>query len=224
MSFSYADLNWDEVEESQEGGKVMFPSGVVKVQITKEDLRPANGKTMDTHAIQEFTFEVIEGQFKGATIKQMYNMLNPNETATRISRAMVKQIGMAVGVLPDGKIPVAAMMNKPFKVVVEHKVDDNRTYVDRNNVTRKSINTNFKKFYSIQSQVDGESQPQSSYQDFVKSLNGSDTVGSGVATPASRPVPTAPKTAPPPASLRTPPKMVTATPVVAEDDVEIPFN
>ena len=83
-----------KVEDIGEGNFSVVPPGIYHVIIVNSELkdnRAGNGKFL------EISYQIIEGQFIGKTVKDRINVMNPSETALRIGLSQLKKICDAVG-------------------------------------------------------------------------------------------------------------------------------
>jgi len=73
--------------------------GIYKVMIKSEERKPTksklDGKTDDDLLL--VTYQAVEGDMKGKTISQRYNIWNSNQTASNIAKQEIKRIANATG-------------------------------------------------------------------------------------------------------------------------------
>lgn len=90
MSNDYGFNSTDEVQYDTPG----LPVGTHKVMITKEERQPTKDGNAEFLAV---TYQAVEGEFKGKTQIQRYNLWNPNERTVSIARQELKKIADATG-------------------------------------------------------------------------------------------------------------------------------
>lgn len=73
-----------------------LPAGKYLAVITESEMKPT--KSGSGHYLQ-FTFEVIDGPYKGRYLWARLNLDNPNATAVQIAKAELSAVCRAVGVL-----------------------------------------------------------------------------------------------------------------------------
>jgi hypothetical protein len=88
------DFNANEVEPSADFEPI--PAGKYLAVITESEVKPNKA---GTGSYLQFTFQIIEGEYKGRFLWSRLNLDNPNETAVKIARAELSSICRAVGVM-----------------------------------------------------------------------------------------------------------------------------
>jgi hypothetical protein len=98
-----------------------IPAGKYLAVITESELKPTKS---GAGQYLEFTFQIIEGEYKGRSVWSRLNLDNPNATTVKIARAELSAICRAVGVLaPKDSLE---LHNIPLVITVGHKKrDDN---------------------------------------------------------------------------------------------------
>jgi hypothetical protein len=91
-----ATLNFDATQVDPKAGFEPIPVGQYEVVITESEEKP-NSKGTGTY--HQFTFEVIDGEYKGRKLWARLNLNNPNQTAVDIARSELSAICRAVGVM-----------------------------------------------------------------------------------------------------------------------------
>jgi hypothetical protein len=71
-----------------------LPVGEHKVMITTETREPTKD---GQNELLKVTYQAVEGDYKGKTIIQRYNLWNANPTAANIAKQDLKRIGEATG-------------------------------------------------------------------------------------------------------------------------------
>ena len=88
-------INFNVAEtKPYQGGYQVYPAGVYQVQIVKEEereLKSGNGRAL------VFDYAIIEGDFKGGTIKDFLNLNHTSEKARQIAEARLVAIANACG-------------------------------------------------------------------------------------------------------------------------------
>lgn len=74
-------------------------------------------------------FQVVDGEFKGKTFFEMYNMVNSNPTAVQIGRSKFKQMVAATGWENPDEINVTKLTGRTLVARIGEKSDD---YGDKN--------------------------------------------------------------------------------------------
>jgi hypothetical protein len=87
-------FNANDVEPSMDFEPI--PAGKYLAVITESEVKPNKA---GTGSYLQFTFQIIEGQYKGRFLWSRLNLDNPNETAVKIARAELSAICRAVGVM-----------------------------------------------------------------------------------------------------------------------------
>lgn len=151
-----ASTNAWETEVKVQGENVRLPKGILKVYISDEgtQIGKAKGATEKTHLVQKIEFTVAEGEFKNATHTIYLPIINPNEIAESISKSTLKSLSLAIGQYP--KASLGELKNKAFKIKTDHKLG---TYVDKEGLTKPSLNVEVKSYHAIDSEVPGEELP-----------------------------------------------------------------
>lgn len=73
-----------------------LPAGKYVAVITESEFKPNNART---GSYLQFTFQIIEGEYKGRFLWARLNLDNPNATAVKIARGELSAICRAVGVM-----------------------------------------------------------------------------------------------------------------------------
>ena len=87
-------FNANDVEPTTEFDPV--PAGKYLSVITESEVKPNKS---GTGSYLQFTFQIIEGEFKSRFLWARLNLDNPNATAVKIARAELSAICRAVGVM-----------------------------------------------------------------------------------------------------------------------------
>jgi len=87
-------FNANDVEPTTEFDPV--PAGKYLAVITESEVKPNKS---GTGSYLQFTFQIIEGEFKSRFLWARLNLDNPNATAVKIARAELSAICRAVGVM-----------------------------------------------------------------------------------------------------------------------------
>ena len=108
------NFNAQEVEPMAEF--TPLPAGKYLVVISESEMKSTkagNGTYL------QFTFEILEGEFKGPHLWSRLNLNNPNETAVKIARAELSAICRAVGMMaPNDSVE---LHNLPLVISVRCK-------------------------------------------------------------------------------------------------------
>jgi len=122
-----AGFDASQVPEQQEFSAI--PAGqYVVIATASEEKATKTG----TGSYLQFTFEVLDGPYKGRKLWARLNLRNPNTTAVEIAQRELGAICRAVGVIKPAQS--AELHNKPLMVEVDVEKDDR----DRqNNVIKK---------------------------------------------------------------------------------------
>lgn len=110
-------FNANEVEPL--GDFAAIPAGKYLAVITNSEMKPTKSKTGN---FLEFTFEVIDGEFKGRKLWARLNLENPNATAVKIARSELSSICRAVGV--NEPKDSCELHNLPLVIGVKQKTND----------------------------------------------------------------------------------------------------
>lgn len=86
-------FNANDVEPASEFEPI--PAGKYLAVITESEVKPTKA---GTGSYLQFTFQVIDGEFKNRFLWARLNLDNPNATAVKIARAELSAICRAVGV------------------------------------------------------------------------------------------------------------------------------
>ena len=70
------------------------PSGKYLAVITESEMKPTKS---GTGSYLQFTFEILDGQFKGRKVWARLNLVNSNEMTVKIAQAELSAICRAVG-------------------------------------------------------------------------------------------------------------------------------
>jgi hypothetical protein len=73
-----------------------IPAGKYEAVITDSEVKPNKA---NTGSYLQFTFQILEGEYKGRFLWARLNLDNPNATAVKIARGELSAICRAVGVL-----------------------------------------------------------------------------------------------------------------------------
>lgn len=93
-----------------------IPAGKYLSVITESEYKPNKA---GTGSYLQFTFEIIDGEYKGRFLWARLNLENPNETAVKIARAELSAICHAVGVMaPKDSVE---LHNLPLSIKVKCK-------------------------------------------------------------------------------------------------------
>jgi hypothetical protein len=98
-----------------------IPEGQYVVLATASEMKPTqkgNGEYL------QFTFEVIDGQYKGRKLWSRLNLRNANQTAVDIAQRELAAICKAVGVIKPNDS--AELHNKPLLATVVVEIDDRK--------------------------------------------------------------------------------------------------
>lgn len=113
----------------------VVPAGTYKLMCVEEQTKPtASGN--GTRLL--LTWEVLEGQHKGAKIFEGLNIVNPSEVAQRISRRILKSIELAAGLngLQDSAQLVNKIVTAEVGIEEPRAGADGKMYSERNKVLR----------------------------------------------------------------------------------------
>ena len=91
---SLSGFNANDVEPTSDFDPV--PAGKYLAVITESEVKD---NKLGTGSYLQFTFQVIEGEFKNRFLWARLNLNNPNATAVKIARAELSAICRAVGVM-----------------------------------------------------------------------------------------------------------------------------
>ena len=91
---SLSGFNANDVEPTSDFDPV--PAGKYLAVITESEVKD---NKLGTGSYLQFTFQVIEGEFKSRFLWARLNLNNPNATAVKIARAELSAICRAVGVM-----------------------------------------------------------------------------------------------------------------------------
>ena len=80
----------------------------------------------------QFTYEVLDGTYKGRRIFDRMNLVNPNQTAVEIAQRALASLCKSVGVIKPNDS--AELHNKPFTVSLAVEIDDRKR---ESNVVKK---------------------------------------------------------------------------------------
>lgn len=108
------DFNANEVDPNFAFEAI--PAGKYQTVITESAMKPTKS---GVGQYLQFTFQVIEGEYKGRLVWSRLNLDNPNATTVKIARAELSAICRAVGV-PAPKDSVE-LHNVPIVITVAHK-------------------------------------------------------------------------------------------------------
>ena len=93
-------INFNEVHASDE----LLPAGEYTAMIVASGARPEDPQTKEGYVISKsgkgaylpFTFEIIDGEFKGRQVRKNFNLQNANKDAERIAQQEMKQLLVAL--------------------------------------------------------------------------------------------------------------------------------
>ena len=128
---SLTGFDASQVPEQQEFSAL--PAGQYTVIGTSSEMKPTKS---GTGQYLQFTWEVIDGPFKGRKLWSRLNLKNANQTAVDIAQRELGAICRAVGVIKPNDS--AELHNRPLMITVEVEVDD-----------RKRENNTIKKYESV---------------------------------------------------------------------------
>jgi hypothetical protein len=93
-----------------------LPAGKYLAVITESEMKPTKS---GTGSYLQFTFEILDGQFKGRKVWARLNLANSNEMTVKIAQAELSAICRAVGVLaPNDSVE---LHNLPLMITVKCK-------------------------------------------------------------------------------------------------------
>jgi hypothetical protein len=93
-----------------------LPAGKYLAVITESEMKPTKS---GTGSYLQFTFEILDGQFKGRKVWTRLNLANSNEMTVKIAQAELSAICRAVGVLaPNDSVE---LHNLPLMITVKCK-------------------------------------------------------------------------------------------------------
>jgi hypothetical protein len=93
-----------------------LPAGKYLAVITESEMKPTKS---GTGSYLQFTFEILDGQFKGRKVWARLNLANSNEMTVKIAQAELSAICRAVGVLaPNDSVE---LHNLPLVIAVKCK-------------------------------------------------------------------------------------------------------
>lgn len=110
-----------------QGGYQVFPAGIYQVQIVKEeerDLKSGNGRAL------VFDYQILQGEYKGGTVKDFLNLNHTSEKARQIAEARLVAIARAVGL--ENFFDTQELFGRPFAVRLG--VDKDYNGNDRNTI------------------------------------------------------------------------------------------
>lgn len=142
MSGNLYGFDASQVPEQQDFSAI--PAGDYVAIATESSFKPTkNGQG----EFLQFTFEVIDGQFKGRKLWARLNLRNKNQTAVDIAQRELGAICRAVGVIKPNDS--AELHNRPILLSVDTEIDDRNR---ESNVIKK-----------YESATGGAAQPAPSY-------------------------------------------------------------
>ena len=120
-----ATINFDANEVEPLSGFDPIPAGKYQAIITESEAKATkNG----SGTYLQFTFEIIEGEYKGRKIWERLNLANPNAQAVAISRGRLSAICRAVGVMtPRDSIE---LHNLPLTISVRLRKNQSDEFVN----------------------------------------------------------------------------------------------
>jgi hypothetical protein len=111
-----ATLNFDANEVDPNVGFEVLPQGRYLAVITESEMKPTK---KGGGSYLKFTFQILEGEYKGRLLWAQLNLDNTSETTVRIARAELSAICRAVGVMaPRDSIELHGI---PLLITVGHK-------------------------------------------------------------------------------------------------------
>lgn len=93
-----------------------IPAGKYLAAIIESEMKPTKSKNGE---YLEFTFQVLEGEFKGRKLWARLNLNNPNATTVKIARGELSAICRAVGVMAPNDS--TELHNLPLVITVRCK-------------------------------------------------------------------------------------------------------
>jgi hypothetical protein len=121
----YGDFDTNNVTLDSIG----LPVGEHLVMITAEERAPTKAGNGDE--LLKLTFQCVEGEFKGKSIIQRYNLWNSNPTASNIAKQEIKRISEATGRPANAENPLKGRL---LKITVRNqKGNDQYTEIGRYN-------------------------------------------------------------------------------------------
>jgi hypothetical protein len=120
----------------------VIPDGEYTALIEESEKKPTKA---GTGTYLQFTFQIIEGQFKSRKLWARLNFTNPNAQAQQIGRAELSSLCRAVGVMTPQK--TAELHNIPLKIKVssEKRADNGKManvidkFISLNGATSQAI-------------------------------------------------------------------------------------
>lgn len=123
MTVDYGFASTDNVEFDKIGG----PVGEYTVRIAEEYVDEKISEKNPNPVV--VLYEILDGEFKGKTFKNWYNVHNANPTTANIAKQSIKRIAEATG---RAVTPTAPLHGRVFKVIVdEQKNDSSRTDIKK---------------------------------------------------------------------------------------------
>ena len=112
-----ANLNGFDANQVEPTGDFdPVPAGKYLAVITESEMKPTKS---GTGSYLQFTFEILDGQFKGRKVWARLNLANSNEMTVKIAQAELSAICRAVGVLaPNDSVE---LHNLPLMITVKCK-------------------------------------------------------------------------------------------------------
>ena len=105
--------------------------GEYTLQIIKSEMKPTKAATGEYLLL---TMEILDdGPFKGMTIRELLNLVNPNEKAVQIARSTLAKICKALEI--KSFEDTAELHGVPFKGIVKIQ-EGNDGYADQNKVQK----------------------------------------------------------------------------------------
>ncbi len=96
-----------------------LPAGKYLAVITESEMKPTKS---GSGSYLQFTFQILEGQFKGRKVWARLNLANSNDMTVKIAQAELSAICRAVGVLaPNDSVE---LHNLPLRITVKCKKRD----------------------------------------------------------------------------------------------------
>ena len=114
------DLDMNNVEEQREFKAL--PAGAYVAIATESEKKVTKAGT--GHYLQ-FTFEIIDGQYKGRKLWSRMNLWNPNQTAVSIAKREFKAFYTALG-MTDLPADSSDLHNRPVTIEVGIEIDDRK--------------------------------------------------------------------------------------------------
>lgn len=123
------DLRDVRDEDMNAGGWTALPDGEYVMIVTASDY--LKNKRGDGHNLK-LAVQTVDPQYRGAKWFEFLALDNPSVDATRIARAKLKQLAIAVGVRDPNRVEDSGELhNRPFTAVVTAEAANDPKYGDR---------------------------------------------------------------------------------------------